>query len=1172
MILLKYQVMILSTYDHPQIGYGRSATKGHVQLGLGTRQSRLRPVSISRGFGRLYRTNVSYIHRTYTDMSPIDLLLVACRLYGALPTCGKYCLLCCGVVLVGWPRHRGWARYCYIILKNIIMGAGNAILERSMRRIRASAPTATEQEVLSMVSEDSVGINIQALADADTYTVVIQASDPSRADLRVHWAMNDWELVPEEFRPDGTVQMDDLAVQTPLDSDGRVVIRFPSESCPSKIVFVLKEGEKWTSNGAGDFVVYLKPPGADEIMTTVFAAETEYERWSLFDRVNLATSLVDAAIAAGPPGMGFIFTWLRLSSMKVLPWYKGSNYQSKDAAHAQKVLAQKMANLCCNASDPLSRHFARLSLSTLPRGGGNGDDIRMGILHIMRQHGIREGHRPGIEDVFLETWHQKLHTNTTPEDVTICEAYLAFLHSGDMGEFWRVAWENGRITPEYLSQMDHPINPNPFHLPQLIDSMKHYLWILKTTHAGADLDVAYEMVRGNLDGDLAWMIGDFLANRDAWWAPGKIVEIRQRLSGYWRGTPGCSRDILLLDIALDSYFRVLVERMEKASLSADDLINLVSLVLSNSTISCESDILEKSSALWRRVFDESPRWSGSLWARMALAAADTLMVSLEDYADSIAMNVQPYADRFGEKCSIEENYILNFSEEVVRGQSLAVLGPMLQHVSGYIRQDADMGSWEIVSSGTAGPRVGKLQCLENLDSIQGATIEEPTIFVVDKLTGNEDIPENVECIITGQATDVLSHIAIRARAQSVLLATCFDASTIQAIKDVAEETEQVQASVDGTGTVLVSPAEKGALSASGGDSSAPAAIKEFNAKITPSSSWSLEQPSFSEHTVGGKALNLHTLFNIPSIRIPKSLAIPYGTYEKVIADPSNAKVRQRIETLTSQLATAQPGAGIPAELAQLRHIISDELQVPHDMFKEVSKRIEAMHDAQLTISSPSSPEWSSIWKGICHVWASVWNDRAWLSRRTMNIPDDALYMSVLLQELIPAQYSFVLHTSDPITGAPNCVHGELVLGMGEALVGNFPGRALSFAQNDTSITITTYPSKIHALYCDRQDSSSMMLLMARSDSNGEDLQEFAGAGLYSSVPIPITGYTSKPVSYADEQIIWNDDYRQSVIESLITIAQDIESACGSPQDIEGVIDQTGTVHIVQTRPQIIHQS
>ena len=63
----------------------------------------------------------------------------------------------------------------------------------------------------------------------------------------------------------------------------------------------------------------------------------------------------------------------------------------------------------------------------------------------------------GIEDQFIEQWHQKLHTNTTPEDITICEAYLAFLHSWNDGEFWRVLWDNGRITRDMLATMDHPI-------------------------------------------------------------------------------------------------------------------------------------------------------------------------------------------------------------------------------------------------------------------------------------------------------------------------------------------------------------------------------------------------------------------------------------------------------------------------------------------------------------------------------------------------------------------------------------------------------------------------------------------------------------------------------------------------------------------------------------------
>lgn len=104
---------------------------------------------------------------------------------------------------------------------------------------------------------------------------------------------------------------------------------------------------------------------------------------------------------------------------------------------------------------------------------------------------------------------------------------------------------------------------------------------------------------------------------------------------------------------------------------------------------------------------------------------------------------------------------------------------------------------------------------------------------------------------------------------------------------------------------------------------------------------------------------------------------------------------------------------------------------------------------------------------IPQVWASKWNDRAWLSRRTQGVPDAGartssrvgagpqrcidsppsasgarfrsprrptiltasshhpppppppadLYMAVLLQAVAPAQYAFVLHTADPLTGA-----------------------------------------------------------------------------------------------------------------------------------------------------------
>lgn len=46
----------------------------------------------------------------------------------------------------------------------------------------------------------------------------------------------------------------------------------------------------------------------------------------------------------GPVGMAFIAVWLRLSHLRQLDWYRNSSHQSKDIAHVQKVVAQRMAD------------------------------------------------------------------------------------------------------------------------------------------------------------------------------------------------------------------------------------------------------------------------------------------------------------------------------------------------------------------------------------------------------------------------------------------------------------------------------------------------------------------------------------------------------------------------------------------------------------------------------------------------------------------------------------------------------------------------------------------------------------------------------------------------------------------------------------------------------------
>ena len=58
----------------------------------------------------------------------------------------------------------------------------------------------------------------------------------------------------------------------------------------------------------------------------------------------MPSQLPAACVAAGPTGMAFVFTWLRLSSNKQLAWYRRSAHQGKDIAHSQKVIAQRCAD------------------------------------------------------------------------------------------------------------------------------------------------------------------------------------------------------------------------------------------------------------------------------------------------------------------------------------------------------------------------------------------------------------------------------------------------------------------------------------------------------------------------------------------------------------------------------------------------------------------------------------------------------------------------------------------------------------------------------------------------------------------------------------------------------------------------------------------------------------
>jgi hypothetical protein len=65
----------------------------------------------------------------------------------------------------------------------------------------------------------------------------------------------------------------------------------------------------------------------------------------------------------------------------------------------------------------------------------------------------------------LEQWHQKLHNNSSPDDVVICGALLAYIRAGlDEAAYW-AALKAGGVTAERLASFDRPITAAPSFTP-----------------------------------------------------------------------------------------------------------------------------------------------------------------------------------------------------------------------------------------------------------------------------------------------------------------------------------------------------------------------------------------------------------------------------------------------------------------------------------------------------------------------------------------------------------------------------------------------------------------------------------------------------------------------------------------------------------------------------------
>lgn len=1004
-------------------------------------------------------------------------------------------------------------------------------------------------------------VHILLVTDADT-------------PLHLHWGLSErsrhqWIAPPAGLHPPGTDPFDKHAVRTPFTVEegiARLTLTFPAPvgggPGPQGINLLLYQPEEdlWLKVDNNDIHIPLFAPTGEspfpserlrEMTGQIVEAEVGKSSWTLMHRFHLCHDLLDDA-GSDETAFALLFVWLRYSAIRQLDWQRHFNTRPRLLSEAQNRLTARLAGIWRDT--PAMRIWVRRMLSTVGRGGdaGQGQQIRDEILNIMHRHHIKENN-----GLWMEQWHQKLHNNTTPDDIGICKAYLAFLDAGgDTQTYWRVLEENG-ITAERLEALERPIRNTPEYMPDKRDGLKkdfeHYLWILESVHGGMGLQVAYDRARPSLDPAIRGKVDAVLAARgdggtrltDALLAARN--EVMSRVEGM--NDEHAILDHLYLDLALEGVFRGLVEQ-DGGGMDRGTLENRLEAALRHAELSTQDPAFAMRARHWdafRRKHADLPDAPLHAWG-----IADSIAATLQRQTAHLANLVQPIAVHLGQEFDVDAWTIPLFAEEVIRSEMAFVLSLLLRRLTPKLREHAGLGDWQVISPATTS---GVLRCVTSLESVQETTYKEPTLLVAQTVGGHEEIPEGVVGILTPDAPDLVSHVAVRARNMHVLLAVCYADATLATLR--AREGERLTLRVTASGSVEATdaptvpqptenPGDPVHVANHGGSPSRKGG-QTTGIHARPFSSWCLKREDFNRESLGGKSNNLqHLRGRLPDeVRIPASMALPFGAFEGALAHAENDAIRKDYETLLQTL-TAHGTRDLPRIRACIHR-----LHAPAPLREAVESNWDAAGLPTLA--------WDAAWTGIRTVWASKWNERAFLSRQHLGIAHDALQMAVLVQEVIEAEYAFVVHTANPINGKRDEILIEAVLGLGETLVGNDPGRALgAVVRKDDTIELLTYPGKPLGLYGRG--------VIFRSDSNGEDLEGFAGAGLYDSV------LAKEPderwLDYSNEPLVWDASFRDGFLQRVAAIARAVEAACaGVPQDIEGAYAK-GVYAVVQTRPQV----
>ena len=409
----------------------------------------------------------------------------------------------------------------------------------------------------------------------------------SSDDIKLHWAVYTkknaslWLHPKEKFYPKNTVDSDKNSVDTSFEKNQILFdfeIKNNDEDFFQGINFVLKNNSngKWYNNNGQNYRIELikrektkyNEENEDELiipecMKDAIELEANAGNWSLMHRYQKVRDCLFLLDLENPKESLWIYIWLKYSFRRILTWQRQFNTPPKDLQWSMHCLTFELTKRFTELYS-LSQKNKKFCLSPkliikdscvlVGKGRENGQRIRDEILNIFHKFHISEK-----IDSFYEQWHQKLHNNTTPDDIVICQALVNFLRTNNIQEFWNTL-NYGGVNKQRLESFERKITLEPYYEPAYLADFENFLNLLKEVHGSADLVLMFDQSKYAF-GDNYQLFNEIIYFKDDWdtlkqiWRVTNGREILKGLIENSLNDHGKLRDLLFFDDALQLYLR-----------------------------------------------------------------------------------------------------------------------------------------------------------------------------------------------------------------------------------------------------------------------------------------------------------------------------------------------------------------------------------------------------------------------------------------------------------------------------------------------------------------------------------------------------------------------------------------------------------------------------------------